>query len=347
MKQIINLTKDLIKFETTRDKPEQLKKCINFVEKQLPKRLHIKKGIRNKKPYLTASVKNTKKPDLLLTAHLDVVEAEKDQFKPAIKNNKIFGRGSSDMKGGAAIAIQLLKEEKKKNIAIMLTTDEEIGGKEGVGFLSKTWNPKLVLSVEPSNQNITIKEKGLVHLRIKTKGKAAHGSRPWSGDNAIEKLMLNYHKIKKFFPRPDKNRWQITMNLGFLKGGEAFNKVPDEAEMGLDIRYTEKEDINKLLKKIRSIKGIKVEIVQKEPMLNTNEKDPQMQRLRKIARTISKDTDFRKETGASDIRYFARKNIPAADFGPKGKNIHGKGEFASIKSMENIYRILKKFIDTL
>ena len=348
MKEIIKLTTELIKFETTQKKPEELKKCVDFIAKQLPKNLHITKGINKGKPYIIATVKKTKTPKLLLTGHLDVVEAEPEQFKPKIKKGKIYGRGSIDMKAGVAIITQLIKEEKEKDIGIMLTTDEEIGGEHGIGYLSKKWKPKAVIATEPSKQEITIKEKGVLHLKIKAKGKSAHGSRPWLGDNAIDKLIQKYQEIKKMFPKPNKNKWQITINLGFMKGGEAFNKIPDKAELGLDIRYTEKDDVNKLIKKIKRIKDIQVEIIEKQPMLNTDEKNPYMQKLKQAGQKIAKkEMKFKKETGASDIRYFAKKGIPSADFGPIGKNYHGKNEWASIKSMEKIYKILKEFIKTL
>ncbi len=342
-KEVVELTKRLIRFQTTKDNTKELKKCVNFVAKQLPKHLHITQGIHNNKPYLIASVKRTKKPKLILTGHLDVVEAENHQFKPVVKNGRIYGRGSADMKSGAAIAIQVLKEEKEKDIAMMLTTDEEIGGVNGIGYLSEQgWKPKVVLSVEPSEQKINIKEKGVLWLKVKTNGKAAHGSTPWKGENAIEKLMQKYEQIKKIFPKLNNNKWAITMNLGMIKGGHAYNKVPDHAELGIDIRYTEKEDIRKVLQKIREIKDVKVEIIQLQPMLNTDENNTYMKQLKKIAKT-----EFRVEHGASDVRFFARRGVPAADFGPLGANYHAKNEWVSIRSMEYIYKTLKKFIQTL
>ena len=348
MKKIIQLTTDLIKIQTTKDKPEELKKCISFVAKQLPKHLYVTKGINNGKPYITATVKKTKKPKLLITGHLDVVEAEPEQFKPKIKNGKIYGRGSADMKSGAAIAIQIIKEEKEKDIGIMLTTDEEIGGEEGVGYLSKQWNPELVIVTEPSDKKIAIKNKGVLWLKIKTKGKAAHGSEPWNGENAIDKLLEKYLQIKKLFPKPNKEKWQVTMNLGMIKAGQAYNQVPDEAELRLDIRYTEKDDPDKILRKIKKIKDIKVEVAQKQPIRNTAEKNPYMQKLKQAAQKITKQKiEFKKETGASDTRYFASKGITTADFGPAGKNLHGKNEFVIVKSIEDIYKILKEFIRTL
>ncbi|MDP2906629.1 MAG: M20/M25/M40 family metallo-hydrolase [Nanoarchaeota archaeon] len=342
-KEVIELTKQLIKFKTTKENPKELKRCVDFVAKQLPKHLHVTIGINKDKPYLIATVKRTKSPKLILTGHLDVVEAEQGQFRPVIKNGRIYGRGSADMKAGAAIAIQVMKEEKEKDIALMLTTDEEIGGVNGIGYLSQQgWKPKVVLSVEPSEQKINTKEKGVLWLKIKTSGKAAHGSTPWKGENAIEKLLQKYERIKKMFPNPKNNKWMMTMNLGMIKGGHAYNKVPDYAEMGIDIRYTEKDDINKVLKRIRKIKDIKIEIAQIQPMLNTDENNVHMQHLKKIAKT-----EFRVEHGASDVRFFAKRGVPAADFGPIGANYHAKNEWVSIRSVDEIYRALKKFVQTL
>jgi len=348
MKQLVKLTTGLMKFQTTKDKQEELKKCVNFAVKQLPKNLHIKKGINKGKPYLIATVKKTKKPKLLLTGHLDVVEAEPEQFKPKIKKGKIYGRGAVDMKSGAAIIIQLIKEEKQKDIGIMLTTDEEIGGINGIGYLVKQWKPKLVIAIEPSEEQITIKNKGVLWIKLKARGKAAHGSKPWEGDNAIDKLIQKYSQIKKIFPNPNKKKWQVTMNLGMIKGGQSYNKVPDKAELGLDIRYTEKDDVIKLLKRIKKTKGIQIEVIEKQPMRNTKEGNPYMQKLKQAAQKITKKkAEFRKETGASDTRFFAEKRIITTDFGPIGANMHGKNEWVSIKSMENVYKTLKEFIKTL
>ncbi|MBM3199316.1 M20 family metallopeptidase [Candidatus Woesearchaeota archaeon] len=343
LKRIINTTSDLIKFQTTKDNPKELKRCVEFVAKQFPKNIHVTKGINKNKPYVIISVNKTKTPKLLLTGHLDVIEAEQDQYEPKIRGGRIYGRGSADMKAGAAIGMQVLKEETEKDIALMLTTDEEIGGADGIGFLStQGWKPKIVLSVEPSEQKINIKEKGVLWLKIKTTGKAAHGSTPWKGENAIDKVIKKYFEIKKMFPKPNPKKWRVTMNLGLIKGGQAYNKVPDWAEIGIDIRYTEKDDVEEILRKIKKVKDIKIEIAQKQPMLDTDEKDIYMKRLRKIGKTR-----FRKETGASDIRFFAKKGVPAADFGPVGANYHGKNEWVSIKSMGSVYQILKEFIKGL
>ncbi|MBU4501842.1 MAG: M20/M25/M40 family metallo-hydrolase [Nanoarchaeota archaeon] len=348
MKEIVKLTSDLIKFQTTKENPKELQRCVDYVAKQLPKRLHITKGINKGKPYIIASVKKTKKPKLLLEGHLDVVEAEPGDFKPKVKGKKLYGRGSYDMKSGCAIAIQLLKEEKEKDIALMLTTDEEIGGEDGVGHLYKQWNPRLVIATEPSNYEITIKNKGILWLKVTAKGKAGHGSTPWNGENAIDKLMDKYQKIKKMFPKPNKKRWTATLNLGWIKSGEAYNKVPAEAEMGLDIRYTEHDDVNKIIKKIRNLKGIKVETPQKQPMRITDIKEPHMQKLKKVFEKVTKKkARFKSTTGGSDTRFFAGKGIVTTDFGVKGKNLHAPNEWADIKSMGTVYKILKEFIKTL
>ncbi len=348
MKQLIKLTSNLVKFETVKGRPDELRRCIDYVQKQFPKHIYITKGINKGKPYLIASVKKTKRPDLLFVCHLDVVEAEPEQFKPKLKGNRLYGRGAQDMKSGAAIAIQLLKEEKEKNIAAMFTTDEEIGGENGVGFLVKKWKPKMVIAIEPSKARIVTKHKGVLWIKLKAKGKSAHGSTPWEGDNSIDKLLDGYERVKRILKQKTRKKWQLTYNLGMIKGGDAFNKVPDEAEFGLDIRYTENDDLNKIIKKIRKIKNLKLKIIQKQPMLNTNEDSPEIKKLKKISERIFRQkVDFFHQTGASDVRYFGSKGIAAINFGPLGKNLHSKNEWVDLRSVEKIFLILKEYIRTL
>ena len=78
-------------------------------------------------------------------------------------------------------------------------------------------------------------------LRLKAKGTAAHGSRPWLGDNAIEHFYQDYLKIKSFFTEQSDDSWGKTICLSQIRAGESFNQVPGECEGVLDIRYTEED----------------------------------------------------------------------------------------------------------
>ena len=183
--------------------------------------------------------------------------------------------------------------------------------------------------------------------KIIAKGKGCHGSTPWKGENAAEKLFQKYFEIKKLFtPTTEKDRWKTTINLGNVKSGDAPNKVPDKAEMILDIRYTEATDPDKLVKDIKAIGDIEVKVLEKEPMF-INKDDTMVNKLKQVAGEVSgKEIEITKGHGASDVRFFSAKGIPCTIYGPTGANYHGIGEYVNIDNLEIFYNILKEFIET-
>jgi len=349
-KELIALTGKLISFETVTDNKKEIEKCFNFIKKQL-KNFFIKEYIFNGKKSIAISLaKKKKKFNIILIGHLDVVPAEKKDFKPRTKSGKIYGRGSADMKAGVAISILILKNLRPKNVLLLLTSDEEIGGHNGTNYLAKKYKGDFVLSPEAGKGGITTKEKGVIWLKIKAKGKANHASTPWLGSNAIEKLISTYQEIKKMFPEIKakdsfEKKWQKTINLGMIKGGSsAFNKIPDEAEAGIDIRYSEKSNPDKIIKIIKRVakkNNCSVQIIEKEPMLLTKE-NRYLKLLKKIS-GIKEKSEF----GSSDVRYFSNKGISAVDFSVTGGNWHAEDEYVNIKSMLKIYKVIEKFIQTL
>lgn len=357
-KELIKLTKDLIKFKTTSDKPEEVKKCMKYIKDYLKDSdVIIKEYINNNKRSLYISYTNSKKPKLLLNGHIDVVPCDKEQYIPIIKDNKIYGRGAVDMKAGVAAYLLLIKElsklDKKPNLGLMIVSDEEIGGFDGTEYLieEKGYSADFVIAAEPGHVsedtfNIITAEKGVLWLKIKTKGKSCHGSRPWLGENAIEKIISKVQEIKNFYEKTtENNRWKTTVNLGTIKGGDTTNKVPEEAEVTLDIRYTEENSIQEILEKVNKISDIEVEVLEECQMLINPDNTDIINLLKKVVEEYSgKEVKLCKEHGASDLRFTSSKGIPSVIFGPYGSNYHGKGEYVSILSLEKHYKALKLFI---
>ena len=290
-----------------------------------------------------------------MNAHIDVVEADDKDFTPKIEGDKLLGRGSVDMKAGAAASMLLMKEfkDKKPDMALMIVSDEEIGGFDGTGHLVKQgYTADFVMAAEPGHDanklDICIKEKGVFWVKIKTKGKACHGSRPWLGENAAEKLFNKYFEIKKLFtPTTPEDRWKTTVNLGKVNSGNSPNRVPDEAEMVLDIRYTEETSASELFDKIKQIQDIEVEVIEEAPML-INKDMTMINKLKKVVENVTgKECPLMSEHGASDLRFFSEKEVPSAIIGPFGENYHGDGEFVLISSLELFYKVMVEFVNTL
>ena len=358
--ELSKLTQDLIRFKTTKENIAELNKCVEYIKDYFTDcDVVIKEFKSNNKPSLVISYEDTKNPKLLLNGHIDVVEAEEEQYNPRIEGDKLFGRGSVDMKAGVAALMLLMKEgskkDKKPDVALMIVPDEEIGGMDGTRYLlEQGYRAGFAIAAEPNHTddlgtlNIVIKEKGVLWLKISVSGKASHGARPWLGDNAAEKLLNVYEQIKNLFEETtEDNRWKSTINLGKIRSGNSPNRVPDKAEFILDIRFTEETNSKELIEKIKQIGDVKLEVLEDSPML-LNENPIMIYKLKEtIEKVTGNKSELQNNHGASDLAYASEKGIESAIFGPYGLNYHGKEEFVYLSSLELYYKVMKEFISTV
>ena len=171
------LVTKLVKYESDKNHPEEIKKCFDFVVNELKKAgLKIKIFNHNSHLSLIAAHKIKKHYHYILNGHLDVVPASyKDAYKPIIKGNRLYGRGASDMKGPDAALIETTKIPllKKVDFALILNTDEEIGGTDGVRYLleDKGYSCDCVIIPDGGdNFQLTLGEKGVLHIQINARG---------------------------------------------------------------------------------------------------------------------------------------------------------------------------------
>ncbi|MBN2142483.1 M20 family metallopeptidase [Candidatus Woesearchaeota archaeon] len=350
--EILNLTMDLIRFKSVKSNPDELKRIIDFVAHYLKRPgVSVKRFVRNQKHSAVFLPKGVKRPKLLLVCHADVVEADDEDFIPRLKGNRLYGRGSYDMKAGLAIAMTVMKRYAgSKSVGLMVTTDEEIGGADGAGFLAKKYSADLVIACEPSELTVELKEKGMMVLKLVARGKACHGAYQWLGRNAADELIKAYLKVRKKIPLLKKESWKTSMNLGMMSAGPAPNIVPGRAEMTLDIRFTEHLSPDRILKMIRSClpKSVSLEVLKNEPMMVTRQKTPEMKMFYKAYQAVLGKKPV--ETvihGATDARHFSNQGIPSMIFGFKGDNPHAKNEYANIPSIEKCYEIYEEFVKGL
>jgi succinyl-diaminopimelate desuccinylase len=347
-KNIIDLTSKLIRFKTCKDNPSELKKIADFINSFFsPKKFSVKQFAKNNKHSLVITPRGISNPKLLLLCHADVVEAADKDFIPKKKGDWLFARGSADMKSGLAIAMLLLKNNPDKKTGLIVTTDEEIGGMNGARVLASRFAPDFVVATESSDLNIVVKEKGLLWIRMIAKGKSCHSSMPWKGTNAADMLIDAYLEMRKSIPQVKKASWQNTMNLGRICAGNSPNIVPDEAEMVLDVRYTEKSSIAKILgiiKKAVKGKNIMVAVLGKEQMMLNKKNDKNIAELgRCIALAAGRKPLLTSEHGASDARFFSGKSS-CVMFGPVGKNFHAEKECVNISSAVKTYSALQEYV---
>lgn len=362
--EILELTKKLISFKTITGNTKEIAACFDFIKNYFKDEIKSGKIIAReyeKNDAVSMVFSNARKLDfdIILNGHIDVIAAPDKDFAPKIKNGKLYARGAADMKSQVATMMIILKElinsGFKKSIALLLGSDEEVGGESGIEYLIEKVGYKAAVAIIPDggeNFELTIKEKGVLWLKITAKGKTAHGSRPWLGENAILKLMRSYKELEKIFPsfKKTKSLYQdgISMNLGKVQGGKIINTVPDSAEMQIDFRYSEKGDDAKIISAIKALSQkhrLEFEIIKNMRESVTDAENIYLKKFKKITeKIVGRKMKISKSTGASCSRFFSEKNIPAIITSPDYGNIHAAEEWIDIKGTEKLYKIIKEFL---
>jgi succinyl-diaminopimelate desuccinylase len=192
-------------------------------------------------------------PPLVFSGHFDTVPLGSnrwrvDPFAGEIHDGKLWGRGSSDMKGGLAAMIvasvrAFHESPPEGGIRLVFSAAEELGC-IGIQQLASTVKEHVkaaaVIVGEPTSNHPYIGHKGALYLNAITTGKTAHSSMPHLGDNAIYKAAKAILKVKDFNFTADKDPLlgYPTINVGRMNGGMNINSVPDRAEFSIDIRST-------------------------------------------------------------------------------------------------------------
>lgn len=212
---------------------------------------------------------------VIFTGHFDTVPLgavpwKADPLGGEIEDGKIYGRGSSDMKGGVAAmvvaAIRAFEEgTPPEGVRLLLTAAEENGcqgAKHLVSTYGKLGRTQGIVVGEPTANIPAIGHKGGLYLNLKTRGKTAHSSMPHLGENAIYKAARAILKVEKFDfgKEEDPLLGFSTLNVGKMQGGINLNSVPDHAEFTIDARTTTKVEHRKLLERLTNELGEEVNI---------------------------------------------------------------------------------------
>jgi succinyl-diaminopimelate desuccinylase len=187
---------------------------------------------------------------IAFTGHLDVVplgttEWSVDPFGGDIVDGRIYGRGTTDMKGGVAAMIAACCAEREtigrgRAVSLILSGGEETGsdGARALADAGLLPSARLLVVGEPTGNRFLAGHRGALWLRACTHGTTAHGSTPHLGENAIYKAARAAVALHSFefnvAAHPVMGR--PTLNLGTISGGQNINSVPDRAEFTLDIR---------------------------------------------------------------------------------------------------------------
>lgn len=309
-------------------------------------------------------------------AHYDVVPVSGawrhgDPFSGAVDQGWIFGRGTSDMKGSMAsllLALQALRATGTRpavNVEVSFTADEETDSELGAGWLVRhaPIAPDFAIVMEGGERgSIGCGHNGVVWLEVTVHGKAAHGSQPEDGINALEKmsaLVLALDDYKQTlaactFVTPEGRTMRPTINVGGVFGsgpGGKINTVPAEARFSIDRRVLAIEDLATAERELRAFLAaaarkipqcrISVSKVSENFACFTPPDHPFFAAMAaSVGRVRRRPPVFSVSTGFNDMHFFVHHlKVPTLGYGPGGENYHAVDERASLRDLVNTAKI--------
>lgn len=316
-------------------------------------------------------------------AHYDVVPVSgawkhADAFSGEVDAGWIYGRGTADMKGAIASILFALKSLRVTgtrplcNVEVSFTADEETDSLLGAGWLVEKGRLRADYAVVGEGgeaDTVCCGHNGVVWLNVVVHGKAAHGSTPERGINALEKmsalvLALEDYKrrlARRTFRSPDGRVMRPTINVGgvFAPGeGGKINTVPARAEFSIDRRVLAIEDpvhaerelrdfLARAAKKIPQCR-ITVEKVSENFSCFSKPTSPFFRAMQaSVSRVRRRPANAGVSTGFNDMHFFAHHlKIPTLGYGPSGRNFHAVDERARLRDLVNSARIYTDLLTT-
>jgi acetylornithine deacetylase/succinyl-diaminopimelate desuccinylase-like protein len=302
---------------------------------------------------------------ILLAPHMDTVGVVNDeQFNPVLKNGRLHGRGACDTKASIAVMLASLlelararKRPVETEIALVALVDEE-NGQTGSRFLVRSdLEADLAIVGEPTRLRVVTAHKGDLWLQLETRGKAAHGSRPELGRNAVHLMAQIVHLLETDYARGLRRRRHAllrhaTINVGTIVGGRQPNIVPDRCAIRVDRRTIPGENDSAVKRELmrfirrRGFSATMMDTKNEEPAPPL-ETDPRLPLVRQLLRSAGQ----KKPAGVdffSDAGVLAAGGISSVLFGPGDiAQAHTADEWVAVRQLERGLAILRRFFATL
>lgn len=315
--------------------------------------------------------------DLLLDAHQDTVPVDGmtiAPFEPTIKDGRLFGRGSTDVKGGMAAMLwafrRIVRERPAHapNVIMSCTCDEEATTK-GINDLVRLWKepsgrsrlitraPDAAIIAEPTLLDVVVAHRGVTRFKVHTAGRACHSSEPSQGINAIYRMARVVELLEQYAATladkvvPHRLCGGATLSVGLIYGGASVNVVPDGCTIEIDRRVVPGESTQALYDDIVSFlrSNIDFEIVADAPWLNapplsdqTNARiaEPLLNVIEEVAgRRRSIGVPFGTHASWTDA-----SGVPSVVFGPGSiEQAHTKDEWIELDQLGKASEIYYRF----
>jgi acetylornithine deacetylase len=301
---------------------------------------------------------------LMLNGHTDTVGLTRmdiEPLNPVFRDGKVYGRGSFDMKGGLAamiIAVKTIIEaglKPKGDVILAFVADEEYLSL-GTEVLVREYPADAAILCEPTGLKVCIAHKGFAWIKVEIFGKAAHGSRPDRGIDAIVKagkLLVRIEELGNYLAGQRKHPLlgSPSIHASLIKGGTELSTYPDYCLIELEKRFIPGESVKTIKAEIQTLIDdlaskdeqfkAKCEVSFSRPPLEVARDHEIVRALtRAYSKTMKQNPDFIGVGGWMDSAILAEAGIPSVIIGPAGDGFHAATEYVDFASVITLAKIL-------
>lgn len=397
-REVTDLALELLRFDT-QNPPGETTDSIDWIAASFDE-LDIKTervAVEQEKPNLLATLPGETDHTLLYAGHLDTVpfDAAAWNHDPLGERDgdRLYGRGATDMKGavasmlGTARAFTETGTIPPTTLKFAFVSDEETGGEVGMAALLDATSLAAAVDAcvvgettsESGQQSIAVADRGHIWLTLRAEGKAAHGSRPMLGENAIDRLWAAIETVRQILHRRLPVEPAVepiidesvecytsqmgteaardlfaypTLNLGVVEGGTAVNAVPAVATACLDVRLTAGVQTSDILAAIRAGLGHHdgISIVESPWCVGTYERldSPLVTAATQVVKEVTGERVARRSaTGGSDARHTRTAGIPTIEFAVGTDTHHAVDEYTTVSALRQNSLVYARLPDAL
>lgn len=345
MIDLVDLTNKLVEISSPTTKEE---KVCDFIASWIREELPGVPFSRTRNSLLVCPPQQGDRPVIGLFGHIDTVPASPTQ-PLGVKDGKLYGCGSSDMKSGVAVMMGLLKDYTRFNADLVAVFyDGEEGPDEGNALrimMDTLPHMDFAIVLEPTNNAIMAGCMGGMHAIVSVEGKRAHSARQWQGQNAIYRSLPILAKLRDL-PRKEVTisglKFYEVMSATMASTQNAANVIPDNFEINVNIRYapnhTDAEMLAELNNLVGDLAAVRVRDVAVPGEVCVGH--PLMQAwIDKCSLKVEPKQAW------TDLARLTSHGIPAVNFGPGDPDrCHQALEWTEVANLEKCHKLLSVFL---
>jgi acetylornithine deacetylase len=303
---------------------------------------------------------------LMFCGHVDTVGVEgmDAPFVPEIRSGRLYGRGSQDMKGGVAAMIDAARQAAERGLArgrliVAAVVDEEYAS-VGADALVRDWTADGAVVTEPTDLQVAIGHKGFAWIDIETLGRAAHGSRPRDGRDAImrmgrvlQRLETLDRELQSRPPHPIMGPGSLHASI--VSGGRELSSYPDRCRLQMERRTIGAETGETTLREVTAI----LEDLSREdeefeasatltfarPPYELAPDHPLPRLLVEAVESLGAPTSKVGMSFWTDAAVLGAAGIPSVLFGPGGAGLHSREEYVTTRDVVTCRDALSRLVN--